>query len=111
MHQVEELADRIALISKGRTVLYGKLDEIRRQFASDAVLIRPLNELPASLPGVREITRHNSSMLLKFSPGHTAQDVLKGLVEHDIQLEQFEVAMPTLDEIFISVVQGKGAGE
>jgi len=108
MHQVEELADRIALINKGETVLYGKLLDIRRQYTSDAVLVRTLNDLPSTLPGVREIIPHNSSTLLRCEPGKTPQDILHVLVEKGIALEQFEIAMPTLDEIFIQVVN---AGE
>ena len=104
MHQVEELADRIALINQGKTVLYGSLTEIQRQFASDAVLVRSLNPLPEQLPGVVEIRDHNGSKLLKFEKGRTAQDVLRILVENKILLEQFEIAMPSLDEIFIQVV-------
>ena len=77
MHQVEELADRIALISKGKTVLYGKLDEIRRDFASDAVQVHSLQELPASLPGVREIVKHNSGWLLKYAPGKNCAGYFK----------------------------------
>jgi ABC-2 type transport system ATP-binding protein len=111
MHQVEELADRIALISKGKTVLYGKLEEIRHDFASDAVHIHSLQELPASLPGVREIVKHNSGWTLKYAPGINAQDILKMLVEQKIEIEQFEIAMPTLDEIFIQVVKDEEPSE
>jgi len=111
MHQVEELADRIVLINKGKSMLYGDLQDVRRQFASDAVLVRTTETLPANLPCVREITPHNNAMLLKFNPGCTSQDVLKALVERNILLEQFELAMPTLDEIFIQVVKDEGSGE
>jgi len=104
MHQVEELADRIALINQGKTVLYGSLTEIQRQFASDAVLVRSLNPLPEQLPGVVEIRDHNGRKLLKLEKGKTAQDILRILVENKILLEQFEIAMPSLDEIFIQVV-------
>ena len=104
MHQLEELADRIALVNKGETVLYGSLIDIRRQYASDGVLVRTLSALPSTLPGVREIVPHNSSTLLRCGPGKTPQDVLNALVERGIILEQFEIAMPTLDEIFIQVV-------
>ena len=104
MHQVEELADRIALINKGETVLYGNLIDIRRKYASDGVLIRTLSELPSTLPGVQEIVPHNSSTLLRCEPGKTHQDILQILIEKGIVLEQFEIAMPTLDEIFIQVV-------
>ncbi len=107
MHQVEQLADRIALISKGRTVLYGELSEIRRRFAADAVVIRPLSEMPPSIPGIKEISKHNSGYLLKFEQGHSAQEILHQLVKMNIPIEQFEVAMPSLDEIFIEVVNGE----
>lgn len=111
MHQVEELADRIALIDKGKTVLYGGLEEIKRRYASNAVVVHSPQELPAALPGVREISKRNSHSLLKLEPGKTPQDILHTLVEKDIPLDQFEIAMPTLDEIFIRVVQGEGASE
>jgi ABC-2 type transport system ATP-binding protein len=104
MHQVEELADRIALVNKGETVLYGNLIDIRRQYASDGVLVRTISALPSNLPGVREIVPHNSSTLLRCEPGKTPQDVLNGLVQKGVVLEQFEIALPTLDEIFIQVV-------
>ncbi len=111
MHQVEELADRIALINKGKTVLYGGLEEIKHRYASNAVLIHPLNDLPLELPGVREVVKQNNHTLLKLETGKTPQDVLSMLVEKKIALEQFEIAMPTLDEIFIQVVQSEGSGE
>lgn len=104
MHQVEELADRIALINAGETVLYGGLDEIRRRYASNGVLVSALNEIPQSLPGVLESRPHNGSTLLKLDTGETPQSILHRLVDHGVILEHFEVAIPTLDEIFIHVV-------
>jgi ABC-2 type transport system ATP-binding protein len=105
MHQVEELCDRIVLIDYGRTVLYGALDEIRRQFSGHAVIIGTPNELP-ELPGVEHVERHNSSAYrVNLSPSSTSQDILRYLVESGIQVDRFEIAAPTLDEIFIKVVQ------
>ncbi len=105
MHQVEELCDRIVLIDHGRTVLYGGLDDIRRQFSGHAVVVRTPAELPA-LPGVEHVERHNSSAYrLALAPSTTSQDVLRKLVEGGVQVDQFEIATPTLDEIFIRVVQ------
>ena len=104
MHQVEELADRIALINAGETVLYGGLTEIRRRFASDGVLIRAVNPLPSAIPGVQEVRPHNSSTLLKLENGKTPQEVLNTLIHQGIILEHFEIALPSLDEIFIQVV-------
>lgn len=105
MHQVEELCDRIVLIDHGRTVLYGYLEQIRKQFAGHAVIVGTPNELPA-LPGILQVERHNSSAYrLNLAASTSTQEVLRGLVERGVQVDQFEIAAPTLDEIFIRVVQ------
>jgi ABC-2 type transport system ATP-binding protein len=105
MHQVEELCDRIVLIDHGRTVLYGPLDEIRRQFSVHAVIVRTPDDLP-DIPGVEKIDKENSSAYrLILAPSTGTQDVLRTLVENRIRVDQFEIAAPTLDEIFIRVVQ------
>ena len=103
MHQVEELCDRIVLIDKGRNVLYGELDTIRRQFAGHAVLVRVDGELPP-LAGVQAVTPHNGATQLMLAGDANPQDVLLQLMQNHSTVEQFEVAMPTLDEIFIRAV-------
>ncbi len=105
MHQVEELADRIALIHKGCTMLYGTLQEIRKKYASQSVIVRPLIDLPAQVEGVEEIIKQNSHYLLHLKQGVTSQHLLKTMVDRGIELEQYEIAVPSLDEIFIEVVK------
>jgi ABC-2 type transport system ATP-binding protein len=108
MHQVEELCDRIVLIDHGRVMLYGVLQEIRRQFSGHSVTVRSADNIPA-LPGVERIEPINGTVKLHLSPGTLPQEVLRLLVARNVNLEQFEISMPTLDEIFIRVVQGHGA--
>lgn len=105
MHQVEELCDRIVLIDHGKTVLYGHLVDIRQQFSGHAVIVGTPNPLP-SLPGVLQMEPHNSSAYrLNLAAATSTQDILRNLVERGIQVDRFEIAAPTLDEIFIRVVQ------
>ena len=105
MHQVEELCDRIVLIDHGHTLLYGRLNDIRQQFSGHAVIVSTSGELP-TLPGVEHVERHNSSAWrLSLSASMDTQEVLRNLVQQGIQINQFEIAAPTLDEIFINVVQ------
>ena len=103
MHQVEELCDRILLIDEGRNVLYGNLDEIRRRYSGHAVLVRAAGELP-SVAGVEQASSHNDAIKLTLAEGATPQDVLHALMAQNVILEKFEIAIPTLDEIFIRVV-------
>lgn len=108
MHQVEELCDRLVLINRGKVMLYGKLNDIRRQYSGQEVIVHPLNDLPAQIPGVNHIERENSAYILYLADQTTPQSILKNLVEQGIALERFEIAMPTLDEIFIQVVTARG---
>lgn len=106
MHQVEEMCDRILLVNHGQVVLYGDLPQIRRRYSGHAVLVETNQALP-KLDGIEAIEPHNSANLLTLSPGFDPQMVLHQLVAHNISLERFEIATPTLDEIFIQVVQGE----
>jgi ABC-2 type transport system ATP-binding protein len=105
MHQVEELCDRIVLIDLGKVMLYGGLDEIRHQFSGHSVTVRSSDQIP-NLKGVERIEAINGSVKLHLSAGTEPQEILRTLVAQNINLEQFEISMPTLDEIFIRVVQG-----
>jgi ABC-2 type transport system ATP-binding protein len=110
MHQVEELCDRILLIDDGRDVLHGGLNEIRQRFSGHAVLVRVADELPA-IPGVAQVSQHNGAVKLTLTNAATPQAVLKNLVDRHIILEKFEIAIPSLDEIFIRVVRGGDQNE
>jgi len=104
MHQVDELCDRIVLIDQGRDVLYGDLNDIRRRFSGHAVLVRATQELP-SIPGVEGVAAHNGSIKLTLKKETSPQDILCQLTSQDVILEKFEIAIPSLDEIFIKVVE------
>jgi ABC-2 type transport system ATP-binding protein len=103
MHQVEELCDRLVLIDDGRNVLYGELDRIRRDYSGHEVLVRVDGDLP-SVPGVEHILSHNNASKLTLTEGVTPQDVLHALLAKNVTVEKFEIAVPTLDEIFIRAV-------
>jgi len=107
MQLVEELCDRIVLIDHGKVMLYGGLADIRRQFSGNVVKVRTEGTIP-ELKGVERIEPINGSVKLHLSPGTAPQDVLRALVAGNITVNQFEISMPSLDEIFIRVVQGKG---
>jgi len=104
MHQVEELCDRILLIDEGRNVLYGELGEIRRQYSGHAVLVRAAGELPL-VAGVEQAVQHNNAMKWTLAAGTTPQAVLRALMEQNVVLERFEIALPTVEEVFIRAVE------
>ena len=107
MQLVEELCDRIVLIDHGKVMLYGGLADIRRQFSGNVVKVRMEGTIP-ELKGVERVEPIIGGVKLQLSPETAPQDVLRALVAENSTVNQFEISMPTLDEIFIQVVQGKG---
>lgn len=112
MAQVEQLCDRLVLIDHGQLVLEGSLVDIRKKFASNDVIIRTDTIVPGDLIGVESITRSNNHIKLHLSENSSPQQVLAQLVQQGIILDEFEIATPSLDEIFIQVVsRGKVRNE
>ncbi len=107
MHQVEAMCSRIALIDRGRTVLYGEVDQIKRNFAGNAVSVKGQGDF-ANVPGVLEARQVNGDWHMALAPGISPQEVFRALAARDgLKLERFEIAEPSLDDIFIWVVQGR----
>lgn len=108
MYQVEALCTRILLINRGRNVLYGEVGRIKREFAGNALAIRGEGEF-GNLAGVLESRHQNGSWHMTLEPGVDAQDVLRQLIARPgVKLERFEIAEPSLEDIFVTVVQQQG---
>jgi ABC-2 type transport system ATP-binding protein len=105
MYQVEALCSRIVLIDHGNTVLYGQVDEIKRQFAGNAVTLEGQGDF-ANLAGVLEARRHNGAWHLTLAAGTSAQDIFQVLAaQDDVKIRRFEITEPSLEDIFIHVVK------
>ncbi|MGC9398493.1 MAG: ABC transporter ATP-binding protein [Anaerolineae bacterium] len=111
MYQVEALCNRIVLINKGERVLYGEVASIKHDFAGNAVTIKGRGDFQA-LPGVLEARRHNGDWHLALESGTSPQDVFRALAQQEgVHIERFEIAEPSLDDIFIAVVKGETTAE
>lgn len=105
MNQVEELCDRILLIDHGKRVLYGTLREIQNNFSSRDIMVTPVSTLPESINGVREIRKLNGRFRLVLDEASEPSKILKDLINQGVDLIEFEIAVPPLNEIFIKVVK------
>jgi ABC-2 type transport system ATP-binding protein len=112
MNQVEKLCDRLVLIDHGAVLLEGSLKDVQERFATNQVLIQTNSDLPESLPGVQNIAEEGLYYRLTPSDGFNPHAILQELIDQKISLNSFEIATPTLDEIFIKVVQeGRNGNE
>ncbi len=105
MYQVEALCNRIVLIHNGRSVLYGEVDQIKRSFAGNAIELKGQGNF-ADIPGVLEARQLNGSWHLALAPGENPQEIFRYLAATpSITIDRFEIAKPSLDDIFITVVK------
>lgn len=108
MYQVEALCSRIVLVNRGRGVLYGDVEGIRRRFAGNAVSVTGQGDF-SKVPGVLEARKQNGEWRMSLGTGVSPQQVLRALVERDgVRIDRFEVVEPSLDDIFIKVVTEGG---
>ena len=107
MHQAETMCDQIVLINQGSVLLNGNVHEIRHSFSGRDILLESPDHLPETIPGVVDMRKENGNLRCTLETNTTSQDLLKTLVTMNIQLDRFEVAVPSLDEVFIQVVKGK----
>ncbi len=109
MSQVEEMCDRLLMINRGQQKLYGAVEDIRRQYALHAIIVEGQGNWSA-LPGVESIEpiqNGRKATLLHLAPQTTTDSVLAAIAASpDTHIERFEMAVPSLNDIFIRVVEG-----
>jgi len=104
MHRVEEMCQRILLIDHGERVLYGPLDDIREQFATNAVEVDLEGEL-GEVPGVKRLSPRNGGYRMMLEEGVQPERLLQTLVNMpEVTVERFERVQTSLEDIFVQVV-------
>ena len=109
MDQVEELCDRVLMINAGQAVLSGTLSEVKSQYTRNALRITWRGDAPA-FDMWRIVQREGNTVELALD-GTSPGEVLELLLKAGTQIEQFQVATPSLREIFITVVERMRAAE
>ncbi|MBN1862696.1 MAG: ATP-binding cassette domain-containing protein [Dehalococcoidales bacterium] len=102
MNQVEELCDRILMIDNGRSVLHGNLAEVKSRYRSNSVIVDTEGDL-GEIPGVSEKRTRKGYLELILDGNTTPKQVLERLVSAGVVVNRFEVATPSLNEIFLKV--------
>ncbi len=104
MEHAEKLSDYVALINKGQKVLDGKLSEIKAKFGKNLVLeFEGDNSFLNQIKGIRRIYNFGRYVEIELEKETDPQDILKTVV-NKVKLTKFEVAEPSLNDIFIRVV-------
>ena len=105
MEQVEEICENIVLYNKGKVILNGEVDEIRRRFRKHDFLVKYEGAAP-SISDKRFLIQavNNQEMSVKISDEAGAKDLLRTLINQDCNVTGFNEILPSLNEIFIQQV-------
>ena len=102
MDQVERMCDRILMINQGKRVLYGTLAEIKSNY-KESVVVEYEGKLKR-VEGVKKVNDYGKYAELSLEEDTDPQEILKRLVEV-VGVRRFELKAPSLNEIFIEVVE------
>ena len=109
MGSVEELCDNIALINKAKTILEGRVDDIRMQWAGDEYKIVFDGDVTINGNGdinVLDRQFENNRSTIRFKAGHerNTNQILTEAVRCG-NVISFNPALPSMNDIFIRVVE------
>ncbi|MBM7578585.1 ABC transporter ATP-binding protein [Jeotgalibacillus terrae] len=108
MNLVEEMADRLIMIHKGREVISGTMDEVKREYASFKCTIHGLNDENKlkTIPYVTRVEQQDNVSVLFLDQNLKAAEWIRKLPS-DIQIEEFRLDRISLHEIFIDVASDR----
>ena len=111
MESVEELCDNITLINKSKTILEGNVNEIRRTWAANEYDL--IFDGDVKIMGNGQYTilnqkkeNNNSIVRLKTTSNITTNEILTTVMQSG-SLISFNPALPSMNEIFIRVVENR----
>jgi ABC-2 type transport system ATP-binding protein len=107
MEQVEEICDHIVLVNQGKKILDGGVAQIKQDF-KEHVFSLQLSEVPDIITDniFQVINKQENKLTVKIDDLHTSNDVLKYFISQNIQVEAFNEILPSLNDIFINLVEG-----
>lgn len=107
MDLVEQLCKKIALINKGKIVLFGDVKEIKRKYGENKLYLEFSNSIPFELiTNLSDSFKTDErSITLTLKKDVEPKSVILKLYENGYDITKFEVASSSLHDIFVKVVK------
>ena len=112
MAVAEKMCDFVFMIYKGQKVLDGRLEAIQDAYGSDTVRVQLEGTAVTAegLPGVVKVSDFGRWQELRLAPGVDPQELLGRLMARG-RVRHFELARPTLHDIFVRIARPGGEPE
>ena len=108
MEHVELFCEKLVVLVKGKSVLEGKLSDIKRDYKRKKLVV--VGDIKSSeikkLPGVLDVYKNLDEYIISISDESYINKIFKYIAKCD-NILKFSVEDPSLNEIFISIVGDK----
>jgi ABC-2 type transport system ATP-binding protein len=116
MEQVEELCESIAIVDRGRVVVSGAVRDVKRAMGRQVVRLATDGdghgvEWLTELPGVTIATQREDYVEIRVTADRDPATILHGALERGNRVTRFEIADPSLEEIFVEHVGRRAVDE
>jgi len=107
MSEVEIMADHLLLLNQGRTILEGTLEDIKSRFKENAFYVESDDNIAAlkELKDIKIIEEHNQSCKFSIIGKEAIKEKVLQTIFQKISVRKFMELEPSLNEIFIKLVQ------
>jgi len=109
MEQVEEICDHIILVNKGQKILDGTVGQIKQDFKENFFEIgfdQPILPEHTAIHLFEVKESHNNNLRIKLNEGFSNNDVIQFFINKGLNIRSFNEVLPSLNDIFIRLVQG-----
>jgi len=104
MESVEEICDHIALINNSRTILEGKIEDIKEQFTNNCFTITTKDSTLIENKDFSIVEKNGNTFSVLINEEKRPEDVLKDLLEK-VDILSFKKEVPSMEEIFLKTVR------
>lgn len=102
IQEIEDICDRVIMISNGNSKAYGTIPEIKSRFEPKHIHLVFEGDLP-QLNDIEHIRNHGNQAEIKFSSQTNPNSILKQILDSGVEIELFKVSRPSLHEIFLQL--------
>ncbi len=116
METVEELCESIAIIDRGRVIVSGAVRDVKRAMGRQVVRLATNGnghgvEWLHQLPGVDVTAQREDYIELRVPADRDPETILRAALDRGDKVTHFEIAEPSLEEIFIEHVGRRAVDE
>jgi len=107
MENVEEICEDIFLINNGKIILEGNVQNIKQQYKKHLIQVNVNNDivLNESIHAQTDVIKEdNKQLIFKLKEEQKANDILRILLQNNIEITGMMEILPSINEIFIQTV-------